>query len=489
MDALTRRAERALLGAMIAAPWLMTWVRMRPEEFEDLRHRSTFQAILAARREFGRSRDTGEWRKAILLQAGPVVTPAALDDLVAGCPFPHHGIAYAGMVIQAWAARAVQETAETILARARLLHSDSRQIMRVAMAEGLEATTVARHMQDVAAAMHAHVSAIGHVPPSMDLVADYHSPEQAKREEMALAGLLVLPRDRMRKILQILDNQHIHDPYRRTVLHVVHGMHATGMAVDALTLDWELALRSLPLVRQTGQDKSGETYATRLALTGTDDERPIQAARELTARHEQSLTLQQASRQNGLTGQRRERRKRREPQAGTTGHPVFGCSRGHLRAVARSTAPSRGGDARMSAGEEHAPATSRPLAISHAQMNAAIDRDDATPLRQGHGWLTRYLDTWWIEYEGGWLRVIDDAAARELDQIAARLAEVSAITAADGAERLSIERERADGGDGSADGQDASMEPVRPQPPRGPRVPGGARDGGGRHPARRSKPG
>ncbi|HTU74681.1 MAG TPA: hypothetical protein VMG38_14295 [Trebonia sp.] len=73
-------------------------------------------------------------------------------------------------------------------------------------------------------------------------------------------------------------------------------------------------------------------------------------------------------------------------------------------------------------------ATPAPLAISHAEMNAAIDKGDAKPLSQSHGWLARYLNAWWVEYEGGWLRVIDTTAARDLNQVATRLAEVNAIT-------------------------------------------------------------
>jgi hypothetical protein len=88
-------------------------------------------------------------------------------------------------------------------------------------------------------------------------------------------------------------------------------------------------------------------------------------------------------------------------------------------------------------------------------MNAAIDHGGAAPLSQSHGWLTRYLDAWWIEYEGGWLRVIDDVATQELDRIAARLAEVGTISASDRPERLCSEKERADGSDGSAGGKES----------------------------------
>ena len=39
-------------------------------------------------------------------------------------------------------------------------------------------------------------------------------------------------------------------------------------------------------------------------------------------------------------------------------------------------------------------ATPAPLAISHAEMNAAIDKGDAKPLSQSHGWRARYLNAW-----------------------------------------------------------------------------------------------
>ena len=88
----------------------------------------------------------------------------------------------------------------------------------------------------------------------------------------------------------------------------------------------------------------------------------------------------------------------------------------------------------MSSLEEQGEAAPRPLAISHAEMNAAIDEGDAAPLSQSHGRLVCYADAWWVEYEGGWLRVIDPTATQELNQVAARLAEVSMPNAAHGVE-------------------------------------------------------
>lgn len=63
-----------------------------------------------------------------------------------------------------------------------------------------------------------------------------------------------------------------------------------------------------------------------------------------------------------------------------------------------------------------------PLAISHAEMNAAYEARHAVPLSASMTWLTRYRDSWWVVYERGWLRVTDTATADDLDQAAARLA-------------------------------------------------------------------
>jgi hypothetical protein len=78
-----------------------------------------------------------------------------------------------------------------------------------------------------------------------------------------------------------------------------------------------------------------------------------------------------------------------------------------------------------------AQASTFPVAISHAQMNAAYETGEAVPLAQSCSWLVRYRDAWWVVYEHGWLRVTDNATAKDLDQAAARLTEAEAIAARD----------------------------------------------------------
>jgi hypothetical protein len=60
-------------------------------------------------------------------------------------------------------------------------------------------------------------------------------------------------------------------------------------------------------------------------------------------------------------------------------------------------------------------------AISHAEMNAAYDSTAAVPLAPSVTWLTRYQDSWWVVYEGGWLQVTDELTIADIDSRAARL--------------------------------------------------------------------
>jgi hypothetical protein len=66
-----------------------------------------------------------------------------------------------------------------------------------------------------------------------------------------------------------------------------------------------------------------------------------------------------------------------------------------------------------------------PLEVSHARMNDAASTGIVASLGQGFPWIARYLNAWWVEFEGGWLRVTDAHVAAELDDVASRLAETA----------------------------------------------------------------
>jgi hypothetical protein len=135
----------------------------------------------------------------------------------------------------------------------------------------------------VAHLMEAETGFRSGAPSPIGPVPDASSPQQAQREEAVLAGLLSQRSDHIDQILDVLDERDIGDPYRRAMTRAARDMHTAGMAVDALTLDWELAQRGLPLVRQPEQGQHGETYAMRLARSSVDADGPFQAARELAA--------------------------------------------------------------------------------------------------------------------------------------------------------------------------------------------------------------
>jgi hypothetical protein len=77
------------------------------------------------------------------------------------------------------------------------------------------------------------------------------------------------------------------------------------------------------------------------------------------------------------------------------------------------------------------PADQIPLAVTHAEMNAAYDSGEAVPLGQSVSWLVRYREAWWVVYERGWLRIADEITAADLDQAAARLTQAEAAASRD----------------------------------------------------------
>jgi hypothetical protein len=73
------------------------------------------------------------------------------------------------------------------------------------------------------------------------------------------------------------------------------------------------------------------------------------------------------------------------------------------------------------------PAGSSSAAVTHAGMNAAVGNGHAVRLGPGLCWVARYDGSWWVECEHGWLRVTDEGVARDLDQLAARLADGGSV--------------------------------------------------------------
>ncbi len=52
-------------------------------------------------------------------------------------------------------------------------------------------------------------------------------------------------------------------------------------------------------------------------------------------------------------------------------------------------------------------------------MNTAYLSGQAVPLAQSASWLVRCQGSWWVVYEGGWLRVTEDLVEADIDSCAA----------------------------------------------------------------------
>jgi hypothetical protein len=187
VDTLTLRAERALLGAMIADPALTGRLRINPSEFAGESHAALYESIRAAGQ--GRAPGAAGWRRAIL-RADPSLNAADLDAFTAACPFAAHGPAYAVMVVQAWARRHLDHSAHALGARSTQLDADSRQVMLFDAPSGLELAGGASHLREVASAIREHARELSPQAPGPSSGRRYGaSPERVRREEAVLAGL------------------------------------------------------------------------------------------------------------------------------------------------------------------------------------------------------------------------------------------------------------------------------------------------------------
>jgi hypothetical protein len=286
VDALTRRAERALLGAMVADPRLARVLRVAPEEFGDARHGDWYRSILAAGQR-GRPVLEG-WREAILA-ADPSLDPADLDGLVADCPYPSHGPAYEIMVVQAWSRRFLQEAARRLGEGARQDGRDAGPALVADIRAGVGAATAADHVARVATTMRDHTDGVSpRLPHGTSPEQGGASTERARREELVLAGLLGQAPRRAAEILRIVTAAAFSDPYRREVFQIAAVMHQRGRAVDELTLDWELAMHGVPVAAGPGR-RAGDTYGKCLACIEVPGyTAPVDAAREVQALHEKA---------------------------------------------------------------------------------------------------------------------------------------------------------------------------------------------------------
>jgi hypothetical protein len=301
MGDLTYRAERALLGAMIADPGLAARLSARYLErgdFTDSLHRSLYTVIHAF--SVAGTMTGSAWSEAIVLAGGPEVSERYLDELVAACPDPSHGAAYGALVAQARVHREMFGHAAHLASQARLLRHDSRRLTRIGGAGGLGADVLARHLDDVASAMRHHAVEFGpaavstaEMPSGTATSEAAGGPEQARLEERVLAAV-IQQHPASGQILRFLPTAAFTDPIRRQVFLAARRLRGIGRPVDELTIDWELASEQAPSSQQpaetaTAPDDS-DSYVTRLARASIGDDPPLKTADALLARLHETET-------------------------------------------------------------------------------------------------------------------------------------------------------------------------------------------------------
>jgi replicative DNA helicase len=280
MDTLTDRAERAVLGAMIASPAARDTLRqlLRPGDFRDPWHQRVYRAIASVSE--GGLRDPAGLRVA-LAEAEPYLTEFDLDELAESCPDPGHGTAYGHMLVVAASRRSLAGHGRDLAIRGMQLSRDADVIRRLDDA-GADALAVdAGHYTRLGDALRAHAETLAHgrAGPKAPMLR-YPITRQARHEELVLAALVHLNPDDAAEVLQALGRATMTDPYRQEAIEVLTSMARNGRPIDELTLDWAIAQRGLPLQPNDG----GATFGQRLARTPVNLPDALTAAQALQGR-------------------------------------------------------------------------------------------------------------------------------------------------------------------------------------------------------------
>jgi hypothetical protein len=287
MEQLTYRAERALLGAMIAEPDLAARLSARYLErgdFSDSHHRTLYGLIHAL--SVAGTMTGSAWREAIVLAGAPQVSERYLDELVAACPNPSHGAAYGALVVQARVHREVASHAAHLARQAALLGHDGRRLTSAVDGGVSQTEAFARHLAAVAGAMREHATS-GNGDGVTSGSASGSGTEQERLEERVLAALIQQHHD-SGQILRTLPPGAFTDLLRRQIFLAIRVLWSSGRPVDELTVDWELAnqptLAGQPAAGVPAANCADVSSATRLARAGAGDDPPLKTADALLRR-------------------------------------------------------------------------------------------------------------------------------------------------------------------------------------------------------------
>jgi DnaB-like helicase N terminal domain len=318
-SALTRRAERAALGAMISDPHLAPRLGiLEPRDFTDPRHRAVFQAIrmLAGTEQPGQAR----WRDLIAATAGKPITTAYLDGLAASCPRPPHGHAYAAMLIQATLSRLARERANEIDADAGLLGYEASRLAEAGAPGAGQAASLSRHLAEVAKAIRGHTAMLApdapyHAvqpaptaslagpaslheqltqaawplagPPQGDPRSPAPPAPAAQSEELVLSAILQ-GHPQAAQVLTFLPAAAFTSPAAQQVFRAARRLCHASRPVDELTVTWDLATHNATAAvinpQAPRQPPVPDGYTSRLAHAPISAQQsPLRAAHDMDA--------------------------------------------------------------------------------------------------------------------------------------------------------------------------------------------------------------
>ena len=154
---LTRRAERAALGAMIINQQMAARLNyLEPTDFTDPRHHLVFRTARSL--STAPLRTPGNWPDLIARTAGRWVTREYLDELAAACPNPDHGPAYGAMLVQASVYRQARDHADQMDAQAALLGAEGSRLSEAGAHGADQAARLGTILAEVAKAVRGHTA-------------------------------------------------------------------------------------------------------------------------------------------------------------------------------------------------------------------------------------------------------------------------------------------------------------------------------------------
>jgi hypothetical protein len=294
---LTRRAEQAALGAMIADRQLAARLGyLEPTDFTDPRHQWVFRTVrrLSATQQHA----PGNWSDLIAKTAGRWVTRKYLDELAAACPDPAHGPAYGAMLVQAAIHRQARGHADQMDDQAAALRAEGSRLSAANAPGAGQASGLGALLAEVARAVRGHTAALAPATPS-PVAGPRPGAAPAKpagpaavtlaeqREELVVSAVLQ-EHPQAGQILSYLPAAAFSSPARQEIFRAARRLNQFGRPVDELTVSWELATHAAVTVvlspGSTPQPQEPDGYVGRLA--GTDistSQSPLRAAHDLDA--------------------------------------------------------------------------------------------------------------------------------------------------------------------------------------------------------------